>query len=126
MRLSLMFGFLLVFGLVQGQKSEVLHQFFEFRDGIYLSHEALLENTPMIHFENEVKDLYINNSKILRVNPKNFGLSDSSTIHYIVFEGLPHLRVTRCCPDQVVYAGLTVVGALSLAVYESEVIVDIP
>ena len=108
------------------QDKEELHQFYQFKDGIYLTHQTLMKNAPKVAIEQSSEDLYINDAKILRINPKNFGVNYDSLIKYVVYEGLPHLNVTRCCPNQVAFVGLTVLGALSLAYYDSEEIVDIP
>ena len=120
--LVITFTILMVNGRALGQEIE---QFFDFENGIYLSHDALMQNVPDIAITS-AEGVYSNPLKILRINPDDFGLKSHQSIRYVVDQGLPYLRVVRCCPDQIIYVGLTIVGSLSLVNYESEKIVDIP
>lgn len=109
-----------------GQKENEVHQYFDFQEGIYLSHDALMQNTPDIKLASGEDGIYNNPLKILRVNPSDFGLKRDQQILYVVDQGLPYYRSQRCCPDTEVYVGMTVVGRLSVVSFESEKMVDIP
>jgi len=109
-----------------GQKENEVHQYFDFQEGIYLTHDALMRNTPDIKLANSEEGIYNNPLKILRVNPSDFGLKGDQKILYVVDQGLPYYRSKRCCPDTEVYVGMTVVGRLSVITYDSEKMVDIP
>jgi len=117
---------LLSSGCLLAQDGQEINQFFTFEDGIYLSYDALLKNQPDIKLENKREGIYNNPLKILRVNPSDFGLSADQEIKFVVDQGLPYHRSERCCPDQIVYVGLTIVGHLSVISYDSEEMVDIP
>ena len=109
-----------------GQKENEVHQYFDFQEGIYLSHEALMQNKPDIKLANSENSIYNNPLKILRVAPSDFGLKSDQRILYVVDQGLPYYRSMRCCPDTEVYIGMTIVGRLSVVSFESEKMVDIP
>lgn len=97
----------------------------EWKDGIYLSNQAILENSPDIQIE-RTDFLYTDPLKILRINGSDFGLSEKQTIHAVVQNGLPYVGVERCCPSHRVYIGLSIIGHLSVAFFENEEMVDIP
>jgi len=126
MRSLLIILSLLIAGVVSAQEENEINQFFTFEDGIYLSYEALLKNQPDIKLENNREGIYNNPLKILRVNPKDFDLSEEQEIVFVVDQGLPYHRSERCCPDQIVYVGMTIVGHLSIISYDSEAMVEIP
>jgi len=126
MRAGLLFILSLYCCCAFGQKENEVHQYFDFKEGIYLSHEALMQNAPDIRLSNSEEGIYNNPLKILRVNPSDFGLKASQKIHYVVDQGLPYYRSIRCCPETEVFVGLTLVGRLSVVSYESEEMVDIP
>ena len=113
-------------GMSSAQSDNEIRQYFNFEDGIYLSHESLLRNTPDIRLTSNEKRIYSNPLKILRVNPADFGLKEDEPILFVVEQGLPFYRSEKCCPETQVYVGLTIVGRLSVVSYDSEEIVDIP
>jgi len=108
------------------QDGQEINQFFTFEDGIYLSYDALLKNQPDIKLENKREGIYNTPTKVLRINPSDFGLSDEENIAFVVDQGLPYHRSERCCPDQIIFVGLTIVGHLSVISFDSEEMVDIP
>lgn len=116
----------LFIGRVSAQTDQEINQFFSFEDGIYLSYEALLKNQPDIKLEDKREGIFNNPLRILRIDPSEFGLTADQEVKFVVDQGLPYHRSNRCCPDQIIYVGLTIVGHLSVISYDSEEIVDIP
>lgn len=111
---------------LSAQSDTEINQYFTFQDGIYLSYDALLKNQPEIKLEGNRSGIFNNPLQILRVDPSEFGLSADQEIKFVVDQGLPYHRSARCCPDHVVYVGMTIVGHLSVISYDSEIMVDIP